>query len=90
MIKTFYPVVVCFFCCSNFLYAQKAPAWGGGADVTDLSFGFSFSYINSYLKINKQPDWKEPFLDPEVPRRTVTGDVTSISSPNAPGFAPLD
>ncbi|RYE15368.1 MAG: PorT family protein [Sphingobacteriales bacterium] len=87
MIKTFYPVLVGLLCCSNFLYAQKAPAWGGGADVTDLSFGFSFSYLSSYLKINKQPNWRDPFMDPEVPGRTVTGDVTSISSPNAPGFA---
>ncbi|RCH56533.1 PorT family protein [Mucilaginibacter hurinus] len=86
MIKTVYLTVICLLSCSNLLHAQKAPAWGGGADVTDLSFGFSFTYVSSYLKINKQPDWQLPFIDPET-GRTVTGEIASISSPDAPGFA---
>ncbi|RYZ94005.1 MAG: PorT family protein, partial [Sphingobacteriaceae bacterium] len=64
MIKTFYSAVI-LICCSSIAYAQKPPSWGGGADVTDLSFGFSFTYVSSYLKIDKKPGWREPFVDPE-------------------------
>lgn len=69
--------------CSNFLFAQ---AWGGGADQNDLSFGFSFSYVQSSFKIVKQPNWRTPFFDTELGTYATTP-LTSISSKNMPGFA---
>lgn len=69
--------------CSNFLFAQ---AWGGGADQNDLSFGFSFSYVQSSFKIVKQPNWRTPFFDTELGTYATTP-LTSISSKNTPGFA---
>jgi hypothetical protein len=85
MIKTLYSAVV-FLLCSTFVYAQKAPAWGGGADVTDLSFGFSFTYISSYFKADKQLNWRQPFIDPQT-GNPVTDELNAISSPTSPGFA---
>lgn len=76
-------VVLIFF--SKSLFAQ-APAWGGNADFNDYSFGFSFAYVNSYLKIQKKPDWQNPYFDPGV-GHTITEPLTSISSKNSPGFA---
>jgi hypothetical protein len=78
-------VILLLFGCK--LFAQHAPAWGGGADQQDLSFGFSFSYINSYFKVLKKPDWQSPFLDPQNGNRPVTSSLNSISSANSPGFA---
>ncbi|HVW98069.1 MAG TPA: outer membrane beta-barrel protein [Mucilaginibacter sp.] len=69
------------------LLAQTlVPAWGGGADQTDLSFGFSFSYISNYFKINKKVNWRDPYFDPGV-GHNITDSLTSISSKNSPGFA---
>ncbi|HEY0245747.1 MAG TPA: outer membrane beta-barrel protein [Mucilaginibacter sp.] len=62
------------------------PAWGGGADLKDLSFGFSFSSVNSYYKIDKTPGWRTPFPDP-INGNPVTGMVNSISSSYSQGFA---
>ncbi|GAA4921488.1 outer membrane beta-barrel protein [Mucilaginibacter defluvii] len=86
MIKSLYTSFILFFCFTTLAFGQRPPAWGGGADLNDFSFGFSFSYISSYLKINKQPDWTTPFNDPET-GAPLTGNATSISSPNSPGFA---
>lgn len=69
--------------CSNLLLAQ---AWGGGADQNDLSFGFSFSYLQNSFKIIKQPNWRQPFVDPET-GLPVSSPLNSISSKNTPGFA---
>lgn len=77
-------IAVCGFAGTS--YAQRVPAWGGGADLTDFSFGFSFSYVQSYLKINKQFYWEDPFIDPQS-GLPITPGLTSISSPDAPGFA---
>lgn len=56
MIKC-YLAIVALLLCSNLLLAQgNPPAWGGGADQHDLSFGFSFAYVDSYYKILKKPD----------------------------------
>src|ERR1700733_3329373 len=85
MIKTLYLTIILFFLCSNLLLAQ-APAWGGGADQNDLSFGFSFSYVSNYYKIVKKPDWRNPYFDPGV-NRYITDSVKSISSNPTPGFA---
>jgi len=68
------------------LFAQ-VPAWGGGADQTDLSFGFTFSYVSSYFKIFKKPNWRDPFLDKDNNNQPVTSPLNSISSNNSPGFA---
>jgi hypothetical protein len=85
MIKNWYLTIILFFLCSNLLRAQ-APAWGGGADQTDLAFGFSFTYITSTFKIVKQPNWRTPYYDPGV-GHNITDSLSSISSPANPGFA---
>jgi hypothetical protein len=87
MNKTRYLIVVLFVFCSNLLFAQGPPAWGGGADLHDLSFGFSFSYVSSYFKIDKKPDWRNPFLDPQNGNQPATSYLNSLTSPNQPGFA---
>jgi hypothetical protein len=83
MIRTRLFITLILMGCSNFLFAQ---AWGGGADQNDLSFGFSFSYVQSSFKIVKQPNWREPFFDTELGTNATTP-LTSISSKNMPGFA---
>ncbi|MFA6085597.1 porin family protein [Mucilaginibacter sp.] len=78
---------VILMCCSNALFAQQLiPAWGGGADQVDLSFGFSFSYVSSDFKIVKKPDWRKPFFDADN-NSYVTDSLNSISSKSLPGFA---
>ena len=83
MIRTRLFITLILMGCSNFLFAQ---AWGGGADQTDLSFGFYFSYVQSSFKIIKQPNWRDPFFDTELGSYATTP-VKSISSKNMPGFA---
>ena len=85
MIKNWYLTIVFLFLCSNLLLAQ-APAWGGGADQTDLSFGFTFTYVSSQFKIIKQPTWRTPYYDPGV-GKNITDSLNSISSAPTPGFA---
>jgi len=86
MIKTGYLTVVVLLFCAGFGFAQSVPAWGGGADLKDLSFGFSFSSVNSYFKIDKNPNWQTPFLDPLNNNQPVTSAVSSISSSYTQGF----
>lgn len=83
MIKTRVLIILLLLGCSNLLRAQ---AWGGGADQNDLSFGFSFSYVQSSFKIIKQPNWQTPFIDPET-GSNVSTPLNAISSKNMPGFA---
>ncbi|MBD1384011.1 outer membrane beta-barrel protein [Mucilaginibacter rigui] len=83
MIKTRLFITLLLMGCSNFLFAQ---AWGGGADQNDLSFGFSFAYVQSSFKIVKQPNWREPFFDTELGSNATTP-LKGISSKNMPGFA---
>jgi len=85
MIKNGYLTVFLLFVCSNLLLAQ-APAWGGGADQTDLAFGFSFTYVTSNYKIVKQPNWRSPYYDPGV-GHNITDSLTGISSKPTAGFA---
>jgi len=85
MIKTCYLTIILLLVCSNLLLAQ-APAWGGGADQNDQSFGFSFSYISSYFKIVKKPGWRAPYFDPGV-NKTITDSLSSITSKPQQGFA---
>lgn len=87
MINRYLAALLILLCSSNCLRAQQfSPAWGGGADQTDLSFGFSFSYVGSDFKIVKQPNWRAPFFDNDT-RTYVTDSLTSISSQTTPGFA---
>lgn len=66
----------------------QAPAWGGGADQNDLSFGFSFQYVMQDYKIVKRPDWRTPIIDPLNPSAgLVTSPLTGISSKSRPGFS---
>jgi hypothetical protein len=85
MSKTWYLTIILFLLCSKLLLAQ-APAWGGGADQNDMSFGFSFSYVSSYFKIVKKPNWRTPFFD-QGTNRYITDSLNSISSNTLPGFA---
>jgi hypothetical protein len=68
------------------LARAQSQAWGGGADQTDLSFGFSFQYIMQDYKIVKQPTWRNPITDPQNNNTAVTSSITSISSRSSPGF----
>jgi len=87
MSKTGYLIIIILFI-SNLSHAQDvpAPAWGGGADQQDVSFGFTFSYIQSNFKIIKQPNWRAPFFD-KLNNRYVTDSLNSIGSNNLPGFS---
>ena len=85
MNKISYLVIILIFFCGKSLFAQ-APAWGGNADQNDVSFGFTFQYVNSYLKIDKKPNWRQPYFDPGV-GHLITDYVNSIYSNNSPGFA---
>lgn len=54
----------------------KAQNWGGGADESKLSFGFSFQINSSELKILKTADWQNPYIDPT----TVLADINYLKS----------
>ncbi|MDB5152481.1 MAG: putative protein-translocating porin PorT, partial [Mucilaginibacter sp.] len=41
MNKIRYLTIIFILFCSRSLFAQSAPAWGGGADQNDISFGFT-------------------------------------------------
>lgn len=84
MIKHLYLLIVGLLFCSCNLFAQ-VPKWGGGADQAEQSFGFSFSYVNSYFKIDKMPDWRKPYFDKDNIK--VTDSLNSIGSPSSQGFA---
>jgi hypothetical protein len=87
MIKTRYLLVFISLFCSKAVFAQSGPpAWGGGADLEDFSFGFSFQYVNGYYKIEKKPGWRAPYFDAET-NKNLTDSVNTISSKNSPGFA---
>ncbi|QHS56089.1 PorT family protein [Mucilaginibacter sp. 14171R-50] len=83
MIKARLFITIILMGCSKLLFAQ---AWGGGADSKDLSFGFSFSYIQSSFKIIKQPYWRDAFFDTGL-NQYATSKLTGISSKPMPGFA---
>ncbi len=85
MIKNKCLTIILLLFSSNVLLAQ-VPAWGGGADQSDLSFGFTFSYVNNYYKIGKTPSWRDPYFD-QVTGKYITSALKSISSANSPGFA---
>jgi hypothetical protein len=85
MIKLRYLLIILSFFCGERLFAQSVPKWGGGADEKDVSFGFSFSYVSSYYKIDKNANWRSPFIDKDGIK--VTDPLTSISSPSSQGFA---
>lgn len=46
-----------------FFVNAKAQNWGGGADESKLSLGFSFQLNSSELKILKMADWQGPYSD---------------------------
>ncbi len=84
MRKTWYLIIFLLLGCGNVLLAQ-VPAWGGGADQNDLSFGFTFGYISSNFKIVKKPNWRNPYFDPAT-NRNITDSLNSIGSSPLPGF----
>jgi hypothetical protein len=86
-LKRYLIVFILILCSSSKLFAQdRVPAWGGGADLQDFSFGFSFAYVSSDFKIVKQPDWRVPFFDPAV-NQVITPALNSISSKSLSGFS---
>jgi len=87
MNKLYLTIILLVFCCNFALAQDHAPSWGGGADQKDLSFGFTFAYVNNYFKIEKKTDWRNAFYDPQNGNSLVTPPLNSISSANAPGFA---
>lgn len=87
MNKTRYLTIIFILFCGQTLFAQqRAPAWGGNADLEDYSFGFTFQYINSYFKIDKNPNWRDPFFDKDLNRYT-TQPLYVMGSNGSPGFA---
>lgn len=78
-------VIIAGLCCRPVL-AQRVPAWGGGADQQDVSFGFLFQYVAEDYKILKAPNWRNPYYDPETGAK-LTDALTSISSSGTPGFS---
>lgn len=86
MNKIRYLTIVFILFCGQTLFAQRAPAWGGNADLEDYSFGFTFQYISSYFKIDKNVSWRDPYFDQDLHKYT-TKPLTSIGSNASQGFA---
>lgn len=87
MIKRFTPLFVTMLMLCKLSFAQQiVPAWGGGADQRDLSFGFTFQYVANDYKIIKNPNWQDPYIDPATGLQA-TGPLRSISSKSSPGLA---
>jgi hypothetical protein len=84
MINRYLILIGLLMCCQGLL-AQSVPVWGGGADQKDFSAGFSFAYVSSYYKIDRKPDWRQPYFDASGTK--ITDELTNITSDNAPGFA---
>lgn len=87
MIKARYLIVVLIlFCFKSGVAQQIVPAWGGGADLHDMSFGFVFQYVATDYKIIKKPDWRTPYYDKQS-QRNLTDSLAGISSKASQGFA---
>jgi hypothetical protein len=88
MIKTGYLIVllVAFCTCKSWAQHTIVPSWGGGADQNELSFGFTFQYIESDFKIVKDKNWRNSFPDPQNPKSIVTPSLNAIRSFGTPGF----
>lgn len=69
------------------LFAQDevVKAWGGGGDVKDLSFGFTFQYVSTDFKIKKKANWRDAFIDAQTNTK-VTDTLSSIASKPSQGF----
>lgn len=83
----FYQFFLALFFLAEVTAAQRiAPAWAGGADQNNFSFGYTFQYVGSTYKILKNADWRTPYFD-QGTNRNVTDSLNSVSSPNTAGFA---
>lgn len=87
MIKFRYLLLTILLLPAKNLLAQNevVKAWGGGADLKDLSFGFTFQYINTDFKIEKRADWRDAYIDPQTHTK-ITDTLSSIGSKSSPGF----
>jgi len=65
--------------------AAHAQNWGGGVDDENVHFGFTFQYNNSTYKIQRQPNWRAPFRDPET-GTPLTDSLSALYSKSSPGF----
>lgn len=63
----------------------RAQGWGGGADQSPFSFGFTFQAIQQYYKIIRQPNWRMPA--PNAAGEMLPDSLTTISSRRTQGFA---
>lgn len=81
-----YILILLLIICTTRVHAQYVPSWGGGSDLQDFSFGFTFQYVNTDFKIIKDPHWQDPYPDAEL-HRNITTPLTKLSSYSMPGFA---
>jgi len=63
----------------------SAQNWGGGVDDENVHFGFTFQYTNSTYKIQRSPNWRAPFRDPEN-GMLLTDSLSALYSKSSPGF----
>jgi len=66
----------------NAVHAQN---WGGGVDDENVHFGFTFHYANTLYKIQRSPNWREPFRDP-VNGTLLTDSLSALYSKAAPAY----
>ena len=86
MNKIRYLTIIFILFCGQTLFAQRAPAWGGGADQTDYSFGFTFQYMSSYFKIDKKPIWQQPYFDQDLNKYTTDRADQTSAQIHRPGL----
>jgi hypothetical protein len=65
--------------------AVHAQNWGGGVDDENVHFGFTFHYASTLYKIQRSPNWRAPFQDPEN-GRLLTDSLSALYSKSAPAF----
>ncbi|GAB3936293.1 type IX secretion/gliding motility protein PorT/SprT [Mucilaginibacter myungsuensis] len=86
MIKYRYLLAFVLLLTGKTLFAQGVvQLWAQGADQRDWSAGFTFQYLNTSLKIDKKPDWRAPFYDPQT-GDLLTDSLNGIRSPRSNGF----
>ncbi|SEB13154.1 type IX secretion/gliding motility protein PorT/SprT [Pedobacter hartonius] len=63
----------------------SAQNWGGGVDDERVHFGFTFQYISSNYIVQKNPDWRAPFRDPDA-NLPITDTLSAVYGKSSPGF----
>jgi len=66
------------------VHAVKAQNWGGGVDDENIHFGFTFQYTNALYKVEKKPDWRNPYVNSDgIP---VTNSLSALYGKSSPGY----